>query len=294
LPAATATAPGGPGAPAVTSPPRAPNSRSRSSAGTRRSPRPALPLVEAAGSSDTESDCADGDYVPSSSDVSTDDDSFSADGTGADGPSWLHADLTDAVGAAMHRGGRMRKEDVEHELGRAGCDRRSFAAGFVRNARFAAGGRSMYQLYKEVTASFAYESSRRECLALSRILDALLRRDLVSALEHTCRRLGGVHTAAETGNWAMCERLETEAEQRSFVPEKYMRSALKSVTQMQAVKRSAVDVAPGAANNKGGSGPSGRRHGGKRKSTNKDSAGKESNGTGPASQKKRAFGSGSQ
>jgi hypothetical protein len=103
----------------------------------------------------------------------------------------------------------------------------------------------MYQLYKEVTAGFATESSKRECLALSRILDALLRGDTAAALEHTCRRLGGVHTAAETGNWAMCERLETEAEQRSFVPDAFMRSALKSVTQMQAVKKSAADVAAG-------------------------------------------------
>jgi hypothetical protein len=57
--------------------------------------------------------------------------------------------------------------------------------------------------------------------------------------------LGGVHTAAETGNWAMCERLESEAEQRSFVPDAFMRSALRSVTQMQAVKKSAADGAAG-------------------------------------------------
>ena len=103
----------------------------------------------------------------------------------------------------------------------------------------------MYQLYKEVTAAFQCESSRRECLALSRILDALLRGDTIAALEHTCRRLGGVHTAAETGNWAMCERLESEAEQRSFVPDAFMRSALQSVTQMQAVKKSVADGATG-------------------------------------------------
>ena len=38
----------------------------------------------------------------------------------------------------------------------------------------------------------------------------------------------------------MCERLESEAEQRSFVPDAFMRSALRSVTQMQAVKKSAA------------------------------------------------------
>ena len=138
---------------------------------------------------------------------------------------------------------------MDRQLAAAGVPR-SFHKGFVHNARAAAGGRSMYQLYTEVTAGFAHESSRRECLALSRILDALLRGDKLAALEHTCRRLGGVHTAAETGNWAMCERLETEAEQRSFVPDAFMRSALRSVTQMQAVKKS---VGPGGATGKGGS-----------------------------------------
>ena len=146
--------------------------------------------------------------------------------------------------ASLHRGGKLRREDVDHHMARAGVHR-PFAAGFVANARFSAGGRSMYQLYKEVTSSFSSEASKRECLALSRILDALLRADVGTALEHTCRRLGGVHTAAETGNWAMCERLETETEQRSFVPDAFMRSALKSVTQMQAVKKSAAENAAG-------------------------------------------------
>ena len=171
-------------------------------------------------------DAGAGESEPSDGDDSSDDDSGWSPGS-------------DPVDAALRRGGRLRSEDVEHQLAQAGIQR-SFAQGFVSNAKFAAGGRSMYQLYKEVTAAFAHESSKRECLALSRILDALLRGDVAAALEHTCRRLGGVHTAAETGNWAMCERLETEAEQRSFVPDAFMRSALKSVTQMQAVKKSVV------------------------------------------------------
>ena len=161
------------------------------------------------------------------------DDSAASSSDDSDDSDWT----TDS---AVRRGGRMRDEEMNHHLAQAGVER-SFAKGFVRNARFAAGGRSMFQLYKEVTASFTHESSKRECLALSRILDALLRGDTAAALEHTCRRLGGVHTAAETGNWAMCERLETEAEQRSFVPDAFMRSALKSVTQMQAVKKAVAD-----------------------------------------------------
>jgi hypothetical protein len=184
------------------------------------------------------------------SDASDDSDSNDED---AD---WSPA-TADPLAASLRRGGRLRGEDMEHQLAQAGVPR-SFAAGFVANARFAAGGRSMYQLYKEVTASFSGESSRRECLALSRILDALLRGDVSAALEHTCRRLGGVHTAADTGNWAMCERLESEAEQRSFVPDAFMRSALRSVTQMQAVKKSAADGAAGKGARSKGAAASGR------------------------------------
>jgi hypothetical protein len=147
----------------------------------------------------------------------------------------------------MRHGGRLSRDETERHLAQAGVPR-SFATGFLANARFAAGGRSMYQLYKEVTATFPHESSKRECLALARILDALLSGDKTAALELTCRRLGGVHTAAETGNWLMCERLETEAQQRSFVPDAFMRSALKSVVQTQAVRKSAAD---GAASFKG-------------------------------------------
>jgi hypothetical protein len=189
---------------------------------------------------------------------------------------------------------RQMREDVDHQLARAGIHS-SFAKGFVANARFAAGGRTMYQLYKEVTASFSLESAKRECLALSRILDALLRGDTTAALEHTCRRLGGVHTAAETGNWAMCERLETEAEQRSFVPDAFMRSALKSVVQMQAVKKSAAEGFAGkGARSKGApaSGREERRSSAKpnKKGSAKDHRDATTSGAG-ASHKKKAAGS---
>ena len=190
-------------------------------------------------------DAGAGESDPDDGDDSDDDD---------DDSEWS-PDPCDPISAAVRRGGRLRSDDMDHQLAVSGVHR-SFHEGFVRNARFAAGGRSMYQLYKEVTAGFSHESGRRECLALSRILDALLRGDKSAALEHTCRRLGGVHTAAETGNWAMCERLETEAEQRSFVPDAFMRSALKSVTQMQAVKKSVSNGATGkgGASNKAATG----------------------------------------
>jgi hypothetical protein len=64
----------------------------------------------------------------------------------------------------------------------------------------------------------------------------------------------------------MCERLETEAEQCSFVPDAFMRSALKSVTQMQAVRKSVPDGGAG----KGGSKKAAPAKGGwERRSTSK-------------------------
>ena len=132
-------------------------------------------------------------------------------------------------------------------MGIAGVSKR-MCPGFIKNAKAASGGRSMYDLYKfEVTPRFkdASSHSKQECLALSRIIDAGLRDDMDSVLELACRRLGGVHTGAETGNWDMCETLENEAEQRSFVPAEFMASALKSVCRMQRIKQAKAGVTSG-------------------------------------------------
>jgi hypothetical protein len=255
--------PGGPaGAPAVAgTPPRARAAR----VGQSKPPSPPDVRLLDAGAGDSESSDDDDDE---------------------DDSEWLPGSDGGPVPSPVRRGGRLRDEDVDHQLAQAGVER-SFASGFLRNARFAAGGRSMYQLYKEVTAAFPHESSKRECIALSRILDALLRGDVSAALEHTCRRLGGVQTAATTGNWAMCERLETEAEQRSFVPDHFMRSALKSVVQMQAVMKSV----PSGGTARGGSRGTAtdQKGNGRKRSTSKPKDAKPDTGAGSSN---KAGGSG--
>jgi hypothetical protein len=138
------------------------------------------------------------------------------------------------------RSDRLSRNDLRHRMAAAGVSKRMYP-GFVANAKAASGGRSLYDLYKfEVTPRFREGSShsKQECLALARIIDAALAGDMENVLELACRRLGGVHTAVETGNWEMCERLENEAEQRSFVPAEFMSSALQSVVRMQRVKAS--------------------------------------------------------
>ena len=132
--------------------------------------------------------------------------------------------------------------------------RHSFAKGFLRNALREAAGRTLYQLYKDATAQWEGASlhCRREALAHARTLDALLQsprdtRGVREALEHVCRRLGGVHTAATTGSWEMCDRLEAESSVHSFVPDYFMAAALKQVTREQAIRKSVHDGMPSRA-----------------------------------------------
>jgi hypothetical protein len=95
------------------------------------------------------------------------------------------------------RAGHISRGELRQLMGAAGVSKRMFP-GFIANAKAASGGRSLYDLYKfEVTPRFKEGSthSKQECLALSRIIDALLVGDKEGALELACRRLGGVHTA---------------------------------------------------------------------------------------------------
>jgi hypothetical protein len=110
---------------------------------------------------------------------------------------------------------------------------------FIRSAKETAGGRSLYELYKyDIIPRFGDRQThaKSECIALARVIDAILRNDREGALELLCRRLGGVQMGAETGNWDMCRTLESVTERRSFVPERVMASALKTVTRMQAIQ----------------------------------------------------------
>jgi hypothetical protein len=157
-----------------------------------------------------------------------------------DSPSEPDVSDRDEDGPFHPRADRISRSELRHNMAVAGVPKRMFP-GFIANAKAASGGRSLYDLYKfEVTPRFKDGSShsKQECLALSRIIDALLADDKEGALELACRRLGGVHTAVETGNWDMCERLENESEQRSFVPAEFMSSALQSVIRMQRIKAS--------------------------------------------------------
>ena len=179
-----------------------------------------------------------------------DDSSFSSpndsEGDGND-RDWAQ-DSDDAAAATLaRRGGRLRRDEFDSRLAETGVHRRSFAKGFLRNALAAAAGRTLHQLFKELTTQWdASVHCKREALAHARTLDLILvlprnMRGVPEVLEHVCRRLGGVQTAATSGSWEMCDRLESETSVKNFVPDYFMSTALKQVTREQAVRKSAVE-----------------------------------------------------
>lgn len=180
----------------------------------------------------------DGDDSPHSSSSSDSDDADR---------DWAQDSDDAAAAASARRGGRLLRDEFESRLATTGVQRRSFAKGFLRNALGVAAGRTLYQLYKDTTSQWdASVHCKREALAHARTLDYLLQAPREShavrdALEHVCRRLGGVHTAAVSGSWEMCDRLEAEASTHSFVPDYFMAAALKQVTREQAIRKSVAE-----------------------------------------------------
>lgn len=164
----------------------------------------------------------------------------------ADDRDWAQ-DSDDAAAAISARGGRLRPDEFDSRLAETGVHRRSFAKGFLRNALAAAAGRAFHQLFKELTTQWdASVHCKREALSHARTLDLLLVlprnvRGVSEVLEHVCRRLGGVQTAALSGSWEMCDRLESETSVKNFVPDYFMSTALKQVTREQAVRKSAAE-----------------------------------------------------
>lgn len=136
--------------------------------------------------------------------------------------------------------GRLRRSELASRMAGMGLDDRLWPE-FVEAAQRRSGGRSLLELYKfDMLPHFpstASAHSKAECLSLARIIDAALASDLDAVLEQACRRLGGLQTAVDTGNWMMCERLEAAMDARSFVPARFLSSALKSVSREQAIRK---------------------------------------------------------
>jgi hypothetical protein len=129
---------------------------------------------------------------------------------------------------------------------------------FIRNVLHNSGGNSVYRVFK-YDVVFTSERNRRECLALSRILDAALLGDMQQLVEMTVRRLAGVHTAdSSDNNWDACDAIEQVMEKQSFVPTKFLQRTLRTVVQLQALQRKPKDSYQSSAPDKRGK-PSSRQ-----------------------------------
>lgn len=119
------------------------------------------------------------------------------------------------------------------------------AAAFLRNANRAAGGGTLYNLYKSsIIPKFpenGAEAAKKECLAWARLLDCLQAKDIKGAFEVACRRLGGVQMGAQSGNWRMCAELDRDVQSDSFLPHSIVSAALKAVTRDANIRKMARD-----------------------------------------------------
>lgn len=193
---------------------------------------------------------------------------------------------------ALRKARRKQKHraDLLDDLSANGA-RRAFAEGFLENIDTTYGGRSLVYVFKNdvipgLPAAFASEHGKKEMLSLARVIDALLKEDYSQALEFACRRLGGIHTGMITGNWLLCEKLEMETDQFSFVPTEYLAAAIKQVKRVEAMKGPHSSRPYSSAASSGGSG-----RGRDRPFTSKAAAastGKSVSGAPSSSTKKRA------
>lgn len=141
---------------------------------------------------------------------------------------------------------------------------RPIAKEFIRNVLFQSGTDSVLSVYRR-DVTIKDTRSRREINVLAGIIDLLRARDYRSALEMCVRRLAGVHTADASGNWRMCDAFEMHTETRSFVPERFLKRALSTVVQLQAVEKAAGrthNKGSSAASRKGGGGADYKKGGG--------------------------------
>ena len=141
-----------------------------------------------------------------------------------------------------------RTRAVQDEMETNGLAR-PMAKEFIRNVISQAGsGGSVYKVYK-YDVVFKKERNMRECLALAKIVDAIIHKQWDNVRELVCRRLAGVHASDTSDNWAMCDAFELVMDKQSFVPDAFMQRAIKSVMRMQALSNAT------AASKKGGGGP---------------------------------------
>jgi len=127
---------------------------------------------------------------------------------------------------------------VDNAMESAGAAR-PVASSMLRN--ILARGPSVQHVTRYDTA-FKSERNRRECLALSKILDALLAKDIRLAKEIAARRYSGVHLSDLSGDWNYCDVLEEVVDRQSYLSEEILQRVVKGVMRVEALDKSSVHV----------------------------------------------------
>lgn len=182
---------------------------------------------------------------PSSSSTDTDSDSSST------ASSELSTDES-----SHHRGSKLsyashgsrRRHAVDDAMDSTGGSR-PIAGKVLR--RILARGPNVHHVTRYDT-TFKSERNRRECLALAKVLDALLARDVELAKELAMRRYTGVQLSDTSGDWNYCDVVEGVMDKHSYLPEEFLQRVVKSVMRVEALDKSATTSKPAARKRYGG------------------------------------------
>jgi hypothetical protein len=136
------------------------------------------------------------------------------------------------------RGSTRHRNRVDNAMESAGAAR-PVASKMLRN--ILARGPSVHHVTRYDT-TFKSERNRRECLALSKILDALLAGDIRLAKELAARRYSGVHLSDLSGDWNYCDVLEEVVDKQSYLSEDILQRVVKGVMRVEALDKSSTHV----------------------------------------------------
>jgi hypothetical protein len=132
------------------------------------------------------------------------------------------------------------------------------------------GANSVQERFNILTLRWNNERNRKAVMVYAKIIDALNRGDLETALEIAIRRLAGIQAAEQSGSWSLSNVLENNTEQQSFLPSHMFNSFLKMAARLDGIRKT-------SGTSTGGAGAGGKDGFGKPKSGgngyNKDGAG---------------------
>lgn len=110
-----------------------------------------------------------------------------------------------------------------------------FAAPYLDNVLRGQATDSVLRVFKAL--EFNHTRNRSELLALAKVVDFARKGDTTMVIEWACRRMAGVHTADQSGNWRVSDVFEMNTAAQSYVPSSFLQMALKQVARTAAISK---------------------------------------------------------